>query len=55
VGCPYCNIMLSDGIGERQAGEEMEVRDIAQILLESVTADKTSEGETSTARPDAGV
>ena len=36
VGCPFCNIMLSDGIDERHASEEMVVRDISQILLESV-------------------
>jgi Fe-S oxidoreductase len=36
VGCPFCNIMLSDGVNERHASEQMAVRDIAQILLESV-------------------
>ncbi|MDQ3915918.1 MAG: (Fe-S)-binding protein [Actinomycetota bacterium] len=36
VGCPFCNIMLSDGITERHAGEQMSVRDVAQILLESI-------------------
>ncbi|MGH2828262.1 MAG: (Fe-S)-binding protein [Actinomycetota bacterium] len=36
VGCPYCNIMLTDGVDERNAGDNMVVRDVAQILLESV-------------------
>ncbi len=36
VGCPFCNIMLSDGITERGADERMAVRDVAQLLLESV-------------------
>jgi Fe-S oxidoreductase len=36
VGCPFCNIMLSDGVNERNASEQMVVRDVAQILLESV-------------------
>jgi Fe-S oxidoreductase len=36
VGCPYCNIMLSDGITERHADEDMVVSDIAQLLLRSV-------------------
>ena len=36
VGCPYCNIMLSDGITERHAGDSMTVRDVAQILLQSI-------------------
>jgi Fe-S oxidoreductase len=36
VGCPYCNIMLSDGVTERHADDQMSVRDVAQLLLESV-------------------
>ena len=36
VGCPYCNIMLADGITERGADEEMAVRDVAQLLLQSI-------------------
>ncbi len=36
VGCPFCNIMLSDGITERKADDRMRVRDVAQILLESI-------------------
>ena len=36
VGCPYCNIMLSDGITERHADGDMGVRDVAQLLLESI-------------------
>lgn len=36
VGCPFCNIMLSDGITDRHADSQMAVRDVAQILLESI-------------------
>ncbi len=36
VGCPFCNIMLSDGVTERHADDRMQVRDVAQILLQSV-------------------
>jgi Fe-S oxidoreductase len=36
VGCPYCNIMLSDGITERHADKEMAVSDVAQLLLGAV-------------------
>ncbi|MBA2427783.1 MAG: 4Fe-4S dicluster domain-containing protein [Actinobacteria bacterium] len=43
VGCPYCNIMLSDGVTERHADSDMEVRDIAQILLASVDGSATEE------------
>jgi len=36
VGCPFCNIMLSDGVTERHADADIAVRDVAQVLLESV-------------------
>jgi Fe-S oxidoreductase len=42
VGCPFCNIMLSDGIQERHAGEDMTVQDIAQLLLQSIELEPTS-------------
>jgi Fe-S oxidoreductase len=43
VGCPFCNIMLSDGINERGAGSRMKVRDIAELLLSSVARDRDAE------------
>jgi Fe-S oxidoreductase len=40
TGCPFCRVMLSDGLTAQQAGgdapESMEVLDVAQLLLESV-------------------
>jgi len=40
VGCPFCRVMLSDGlVAEQQEGnarEEVEVLDVAQLLLASV-------------------
>ena len=36
VGCPFCNIMLSDGVTERHADEKMVVKDVAQLLLSSI-------------------
>jgi Fe-S oxidoreductase len=36
VGCPFCNIMLSDGVQERRADDRVAVRDVAQLLLESI-------------------
>ncbi len=36
VGCPFCNVMLSDGVTERHASDRMNVQDIAQILLASM-------------------
>ena len=40
VGCPYCRIMLSDGVSSVQADKErddqVQVLDVAQLLLRSV-------------------
>jgi Fe-S oxidoreductase len=36
VGCPFCNIMLADGIAERHAESNMVVKDVAQLLREAV-------------------
>ena len=40
VGCPFCRVMLSDGltaaIDKGDAREEVEVLDVAQMLLASV-------------------
>lgn len=49
VGCPFCRVMLADGLTAEQAGgnarEEVEVLDIAQMLLASV------KGESATRAP----
>jgi Fe-S oxidoreductase len=43
VACPFCRVMLSDGLTSLQAGgearEEVEVLDVAQMLLASVKRD----------------
>lgn len=43
VGCPFCRVMLSDGLTAQQADgkarEEVEVLDVAQMLLASVKRD----------------
>jgi Fe-S oxidoreductase len=40
VGCPFCNVMLNDGTTQRKqegaAAENIEVLDVAALLLESV-------------------
>ncbi|RIQ35940.1 (Fe-S)-binding protein [Jiangella rhizosphaerae] len=39
IGCPFCRVMLSDGLTEAQAagrGEGVEVLDVAQLLLAAV-------------------
>jgi hypothetical protein len=49
VGCPFCRVMLSDGLATEQASggarEEVEVLDVAQMLLASV------KGESATRAP----
>ncbi|MGH2604860.1 MAG: heterodisulfide reductase-related iron-sulfur binding cluster, partial [Dehalococcoidia bacterium] len=34
VGCPYCLVMLDDGA--KAAGDGLEVKDVAQVVAESV-------------------
>jgi Fe-S oxidoreductase len=40
TGCPFCRVMLSDGLTAKQADgsapADVEVLDVAQLLLESV-------------------
>ncbi|WP_457208588.1 heterodisulfide reductase-related iron-sulfur binding cluster, partial [Nocardioides sp. P5_C9_2] len=54
VGCPFCRVMLSDGLTAEQAKgnarEEVEILDVAQMLLASVkgeSATKAGPGTTS--------
>lgn len=72
IGCPFCRVMLSDGLTSLQADgkarEEVEVLDVAQMLLASVkrqpdpsavaaepaAGDATQSAETVTATQDVG-
>ena len=46
VGCPFCRVMLSDGLTAEQAAgsarEEVEVLDVAQMLLASVKGESAT-------------
>ena len=46
VGCPFCRVMLSDGLTAAQAKgearEEVEVLDVAQMLLASVKGEQAT-------------
>jgi Fe-S oxidoreductase len=40
IGCPFCRVMLSDGLAQKQAEdarEEVEVVDVSQMLLAACT------------------
>ncbi len=53
IGCPFCRVMLSDGLTERQSegvAENVEVVDIAQMLLASVQRGAEPEPEPVPAR-----
>ncbi|MDA3630863.1 hypothetical protein OU415_35935, partial [Saccharopolyspora sp. WRP15-2] len=53
TGCPFCKVMLSDGLTARQsekvASESVEVVDVAQLLLNAVKrGEKTTEDTATT-------
>ena len=33
TGCPFCRVMITDGVGDRGKGDDVEVVDVAQLLL----------------------
>jgi Fe-S oxidoreductase len=55
VGCPFCRVMLSDGLtslqGEDRAPETTEVLDVAQLLLDAVRRGRPAPGAPSEAEP----
>jgi len=42
VGCPFCTTMLEDGVAARKGDRNVVVRDVAELLWESVSAGKTA-------------
>jgi Fe-S oxidoreductase len=38
VACPYCLVMLDDGVKEKGAAEDVKVQDIAEIVLDALEA-----------------
>jgi hypothetical protein len=49
TGCPFCRVMLSDGVGDRGKAEQVEVVDVAQLLLASLDRSTLSLPEKGTA------
>ncbi len=54
IGCPFCRVMISDGLTAKQAqgvGEEVEVVDVAQMLLAAVRRGQESPEAAASAEP----
>ena len=56
IGCPFCKVMLSDGLNEAKhdgkASEDVEVVDVAQMLLAAVRRGEGGPGETPASEPE---
>lgn len=39
TGCPFCMTMMTDGVKERDSSEHVQVKDIAELILEAVRKD----------------
>jgi Fe-S oxidoreductase len=56
VACPFCYVMMDDGVKEKQRDEDVRVQDISEVLLEAVEyAEAAPETETVTARFEPGL
>ncbi|KGN37329.1 (Fe-S)-binding protein, partial [Knoellia aerolata] len=54
IGCPFCRVMISDGLTAKQAegvGEDVEVVDVAQMLLAAVRRGQDDEESTEVTEP----
>ncbi len=49
TGCPFCRVMITDGVGDRGKGDEVEVVDVAQLLLGALNRDTVALPEKGTA------
>ena len=38
VACPFCYVMMEDGVKEAQRDDDVKVQDIAEVLLEALEA-----------------
>ena len=36
VACPFCNIMLTDGMKQRNVDDKIQVLDIAELVAQSI-------------------
>ncbi|MFC7546278.1 (Fe-S)-binding protein [Plantactinospora sp. GCM10030261] len=54
VGCPFCYTMIGDGVTGKGAAEQVEVVDVATVLLRSVKPDPGAPAERDAVTPAAG-
>jgi len=45
VACPFCTTMLEDGVGALQPDRKVEVKDVAELLWESVAKSNTNHSD----------
>ncbi len=38
TGCPFCLTMMSDGVKEKERADDVQVKDLAEIVLDSCRA-----------------
>jgi Fe-S oxidoreductase len=48
VACPFCYIMLDDGVKEKGADEQVKVSDISMVLLEAMESIPVASAPTTT-------
>ncbi|MEZ0358514.1 heterodisulfide reductase-related iron-sulfur binding cluster [Mycobacterium sp. SA01] len=53
TGCPFCRVMITDGVGDREKADEVEVLDVAQLLLGSLDLSSVTLPEKGTAAREA--
>jgi Fe-S oxidoreductase len=41
VACPFCYVMMDDGVKEKGREDDVKVQDIAEILWESIEAERS--------------
>jgi len=48
VACPFCYVMMEDGVKEKQRDEDVKVQDIAEVLIEAIEARESAPTSAST-------
>jgi len=38
TGCPFCMTMMTDGVKAKEASERVQVKDVAELVLEAVAS-----------------